>query len=60
MRGNSNSNSNTNGFWGLGLLFLIFGGAGIAEFITSGHGSFIVSATVFSIGFGFILGSYIK
>ena len=43
-----------------GVLALLFGGAGLAEHITSGRGSFIVCATVFSIGFGLILWSYIE
>lgn len=41
-----------------GLVALIFGGAGMAENITSGHGSFMISAIVFAIGFGLICWSY--
>ena len=41
-----------------GLVALIFGGAGMAEHITSGRGSFIVSAIVFDVGFGLICWSY--
>lgn len=43
-----------------GLVLLILGGAGLADHITMGQGSFIVSAVVFSIGFGLICGSYIR
>lgn len=46
--------------YGIGLIFLLFGGAGLAENITSGRGSFLISSVVFSIGFGLILWSYIK
>ena len=42
-----------------GLLLTIFGGAGLAENITSGRGNFIICAVIFSIGFGTILASYI-
>lgn len=48
----------SNKIYGVGLLMLTFGGAGLAENITSGRGSFMISAIVFSIGFGLILGSY--
>lgn len=41
-----------------GLVISMFGGAGMAENITSGRGSFMVSAIVFSIGFGLIIWSY--
>lgn len=44
--------------WGLG--FLLFGGAGLAEHITSGRGSFPVCAVVFGLGIALIIGSYIK
>lgn len=42
-----------------GLVLLIFGGAGLAENITSNRGSFLISATVFAVGFGLICWSYI-
>lgn len=42
-----------------GLILTIFGGAGLAESITSGRGSFIICAIIFSIGFGTILASYV-
>ena len=42
-----------------GLVIAMFGGAGMAENITSGRGSFIISAVVFAIGFGLICWSYI-
>ena len=44
--------------YGVGLILLTFGGAGLAENITSGRGSFLISTIVFSIGFAFILRSY--
>lgn len=42
--------------WGLTLF--LFGGAGLAEHITSGRGSFPISAVVFGLGFILILWSY--
>ena len=44
---------------GVGLIMFIFGGAGLAENITSGRGSFMFCVAVFAIGFGLILSSYI-
>lgn len=41
-----------------GLILLMFGGAGMAEYITSERGSFLVSVIVFAIGFGLICWSY--
>lgn len=41
-----------------GLVLLLFGGAGLAENITSGRGSFLVSTIVFAVGFGLICWSY--
>ena len=46
--------------YGWGLFLTVFGGAGLAEVITSSRGSFLVSAIVFSIGFGMILCSYVR
>ena len=43
-----------------GLLILLFGGAGLAEHITSGRGSFPISAILFGIGFILICASYGK
>lgn len=42
-----------------GLVLTLFGGAGLAENITSGRGSFMLCAIIFSIGFGTILASYV-
>jgi len=42
--------------WGLTLL--LFGGAGLAENITSGRGSFPIGAIIFGIGFVLIVWSY--
>jgi len=49
-----------NRLYGWGLLLTVFGGAGLAEVITSSRGSFMVSAVIFAIGFAMILCSYIK
>ena len=46
--------------YGVGLLFLCFGGAGLAEYITSSRGSFMISTLVFSIGLGMVIASYEK
>ena len=43
-----------------GLTMMLFGGASLAEHITSGRGSYPISATVFGIGFVLIIWSYIK
>jgi len=48
------------GLYGKGLILLVFGGAGLAENITSGRGSFIISAILFSIGLAMIMWSYIE
>ena len=47
-------------YYGVGLTCLVIGGASLAENITSGRGSFMISAIVFSIGFACILVSYVK
>ena len=39
-----------------GLIFTLFGGAGLAEQITSGRGSFLISAIVFAIGYVVLAG----
>lgn len=44
--------------YGVGVVLLMFGGAGMSEYITSGRGIFMVSAVVFAIGFALILSSY--
>ena len=49
-----------NRLYGWGLLLTVFGGAGLAEVITSSRGSFMVSAVIFSVGFAMIVCSYIK
>lgn len=46
--------------YGIGVILTIFGAAGMAEHITSGRGSFMISAVVFSIGFGCVLYGYMK
>jgi len=48
----------SNKCYGVGLIALLIGGAGLAEHITSGRGSFLISTIVFAIGFGLILVSY--
>lgn len=45
--------------YGVGLIMLFFGAAGISENITSGRGSFMFCAVVLSIGFALILDSYV-
>lgn len=45
--------------YGVGLILFLFGGSGIAENITSGRGSFMFCAIIFSIGLAFILDSYV-
>ena len=42
-----------------GVIALVIGGAGLAENITSGRGSFLISAVVFGIGFALVCVSYI-
>ena len=44
--------------YGIGVLLVLFGGAGLAEHITSGRGSFPVCAVVLGIGFILICMSY--
>ena len=46
--------------YGIGLLLLVFGGAGLAEHITSNRGNFIVSTVVFSLGFAMVIRSYFR
>lgn len=43
-----------------GLILLVFGGAGMSEHITSGRGSYPISAVLFGIGFVLIVMSYGK
>ena len=43
-----------------GVFLLMFGGAGMSEDITSGRGSFMISAIVFAVGLGLIIWSYRK
>lgn len=50
----------TDKLYGWGLVVFLFGSAGLAENITSGRGSFMVCAVIFSVGLGMIIGSYIK
>lgn len=49
----------TNKRYGVGLILLLFGGSGLAENITSGRGSFMFCAILFSIGLAFIIDSYV-
>ena len=44
--------------YGIGVLLVVFGGAGLAEHITSGRGSFPFSAILFGLGFVLVLMSY--
>ena len=46
--------------YGRGVLLVLFGGAGLAEHITSGRGSFPFTAVLFGLGFVLVLMSYGK
>ena len=48
------------GLYGKGVLMMVVFGAGLAEHITSGRGSFPISAVGFGLGFALILLSYGK
>ena len=48
-----------NKLYARGLVIFLFGSAGLAEAI-EGHGSFLISTIVFSIGLSMILWSYTK
>lgn len=48
------------GLYGKGVILMVFGGAGLAEHITSGRGSFPISAVVLGLGFILICMSYGK
>lgn len=45
--------------WCKGFALFLFGSAGMAENITSGRGSFLISAILWAVGFSLILYSYI-
>ena len=44
--------------YGWGLILVLFGGAGMAENITSGRGNFMFCAVIFSIGISCVINSY--
>lgn len=46
--------------YGIGVLLVVFGGAGLAEHITSGRGSFPITAVLFGLGFVLVCMSYGK
>ena len=46
--------------YGWGIVLLLFGGAGLAEHITSARGSFPICAVVFGLGLALIIGSYFR
>lgn len=46
--------------YGIGVLLLTLGGAGMSEVITSNRGSFLISTIVFALGFAMIVRSYGK
>lgn len=52
--------SGSNKRYCLGFWLFIGGAAGMAEYITSGRGVFMVSAIIFSVGLGLIISSYFK
>ena len=45
--------------YGIGFICTLFGAAGMAEYITSGKGSFIFCTVILSIGIALILNSYV-
>ena len=45
--------------YGVGLILLLLGAAGISENITSGRGSFLFDAIILSIGIAGIIDSYV-
>ena len=46
--------------YGWGLVLFLFGGAGLAEHITSGRGSFPVCAVILGLGLALMAWSYIR
>lgn len=46
--------------YGIGVLMMLFGGAGLAEHITSNRGSFPFTAVMFGLGFVLVCMSYGK
>lgn len=46
--------------YGIGVLFTLLGGSGLAEIATSSHGSFLICAALFSIGFAICLVELIR
>lgn len=46
--------------YGWGLVLFLFGGAGLAEHITSGRGSFPVCAVVLGLGLALMAWSYVR
>lgn len=59
-KSNERSKRMRDSVYGKGLLLTLFGGAGLCEHITSGRGSFPVSAVVLGIGLILIVFSYEK
>lgn len=49
-----------NKLYAWGLVLLVFGGAGLAEVITSNRGSFMISTIVFAFGLAMIMWSYVR
>lgn len=45
--------------YGIGLIVFLFGCVGIAENVTSGRGSFMISSIFFAIGFAILLDDFI-
>ena len=48
----------SNKIYGIGVLLMLFGGAGLAEISTSNHGCFALCAVLFSVGIGMCIWSY--
>ena len=47
-----------NKVYGIGCLLTLFGGAGLAEIATSSHGSFVICAAMFAVGYALCIWSY--
>lgn len=45
---------------GIGILMVLFGGAGLAEISTSNHGCFWFCAVLFAVGFALCLAGYVN
>lgn len=46
--------------YGIGVLFTVLGGVGLAEISTSNHGCFALCVSLFAVGFAICLTDFIK